>query len=333
MNQRAIVRSVACIAALFIVACGGSAKGPSSLQYTFQDGYLAPVPPENQQHVLDAHRDVHGARAELDHARFLLADIASQLDLADNEARRAALLSKSADIAKKRAARSHKTPRIEAAEKMEEQAGHEENLNAAHQEYLAAERRYLEAFVEFAEHNVAAMEARLELAKAELAAAEKIAVKGFDVVNYRSQLEKRMARVNQLRTVAQGHRGTADTALQAVKTLGRAPVVKPPVQVDAPRALPAVVESLPLPAPRKKSGISAEPLAPAEQTAPGSGDPGTDAATESPHAADRPGGTDGPDDSSDDGSATDPAEDLDDTSSDGTPSSDRKPGDGDSTGR
>ena len=313
MNLPALGKAVACAAALIFVACGGGAKGPGALKYTFQDDYLAPVPPENQQQILDAYRDVQAARAELSHARFLLADIASQLELADNEAKRASLLGKSANIAQKRAARTHKTPQIAAAEKLQEQASVEQDFNTAHREYLVAERRYLVAFVEFAEHNLAAMEARLELAKAELAAAEKIAVKGFDVVNYRSQLEKRMTRVNQLRTVAQGHRRTADASLQAMKKLTPAPVVKAPAQVDAPRSLPATVKSLPLPAPRKKSDTSVEPAVSngaAGSAKPRPGEPG--AAGQSPATGNRPETADDPDDSPGGGSDTDPDEDLDD---------------------
>lgn len=186
-------------------ACGGGgASRPGPLKHTIDEMYIARIPMDQKQPVLEAENQYNIARMEQNQVEAEYSESATELQVAQNELAQAKLDEKSAQSRKKAADASADMNRVDAANR---------ELNAAKLSRQAAEKKvaYIKAKrglskkrLQQSEDETYAKQSRHELAKARLAKANNIRPKGFDLPNYERQAQDRAKYAQRSKQLIQG---------------------------------------------------------------------------------------------------------------------------------
>ena len=173
-------------------ACGGGGNpGPKPLSHHFDDMYIARVPMEEKQSIIDAQNEYSKAKMEHAEAEAGANDVGTKMEVAKNERQQAMLDEKSAKTKEKSANDSGDMTRVNTAKG--ELRSAELGRRAADQkiEALKAKRDYLKLLLRYTLENMYAMEAKYELAKARVAKNKNIRPKNFKVSYYEKQASAR----------------------------------------------------------------------------------------------------------------------------------------------
>jgi hypothetical protein len=188
-------------------ACGGGGDpGPGPLKHQLGEQYLASVPLEEKQAMLEAQNEYHRAKqqkmkAEADHS-----DSGTQLDVARNDLKRAKIDRDSARSKRKAADESGDYTRINQAKRDERVTDLAVRAATAKVDALSARRGWLKKLVRYHEENTYAAEARYELAKANLARGKNISPKGFAHQPFVEQQDDRSRRAQRAKLLADRER-------------------------------------------------------------------------------------------------------------------------------
>lgn len=198
--------------ALAVGACGGSQDAPPApLAMHFDDMYIAKVPLDQKQSVVQTQNDWSLAKMENAKAEADLNDANTQISVARIDAQRAKLDVESKVSLKKAADESADTNRIA-------KAAHDlhaaESVNKAadqHVKYLEAYQDYLKVVARSAQENMYWREAQYEQAKAQVGQKNGIAPKDVKLDVFPSQEQERRKR-------AESGKSRVDTAKGRVMT-------------------------------------------------------------------------------------------------------------------
>lgn len=189
------------IAVLAIVvelgACGGATDSPPApLAKHFDDMYIAAIPLDQKQSVVQSQNDWSLAKMENAKADADLNESATQLEIVRNDQKAAKLGVDSAVTNKKSAEASADTNRINQATKDLHTA--EDLAKAADQrvKYFEAYRDYLKIVQRHAQENMYWREGQYELAKAQLGQKNSIAPKGVSYDSFPQQEQERSKRTS-----------------------------------------------------------------------------------------------------------------------------------------
>ncbi|HEX2686678.1 MAG TPA: hypothetical protein VHN14_08670 [Kofleriaceae bacterium] len=187
------------IAVLAIVvdlgACGGASDSPPGpLAKHFDDMYIAAIPLDQKQSVVQSQNDWSVAKMENAKAEADFNESTTQLQVVRNDQKAAKLGVDSAVSNKKSAEASADTNRINQATKDLHTA---EDLAKAADErvkYFEAYREYLKTVLRYTQENMYWREAQYELAKAQLGQKNSIAPKGVTYDSFPQQEQERSKR-------------------------------------------------------------------------------------------------------------------------------------------
>lgn len=180
------------VIAIAPAACGGGgASRPGPLKHTIDEMYIASIPMEQQQPVLEAQTEFQRARMEQNQVEVEYNESATELQVAQNELAQANLDEKSAQSRKKAADSSADMNRVDAANRELNTTKLSRQAAAKKVEYIKAKRALSKKKMLQAEDETYAKQARHELAKARLAKANNIRPKGFDLPNFERQAQDR----------------------------------------------------------------------------------------------------------------------------------------------
>lgn len=192
-----LATAVAAILGAPLGGCGGSDDSPpTALSTRFDDMYIAAIPLDQKQQVVQRQNDWSLAKMENAKAEADLNDAATQLSIARNDQKAARLGVESAVASKKAAEASAETTRINQAAK---------DLHTAEAVAKAADQRirYLEVYIAYqrvvhrhAQENMYWREAQYEVAKAQVAQKGGIAPKGVSYDAFPRQEEDRSKRAS-----------------------------------------------------------------------------------------------------------------------------------------
>lgn len=200
--MRGVVGSVppmrgTCGSLLFIllVACGGSSDSPPGpLAKHFDDMYIAAIPLDQKQSVVQTQNDWSISKMEQAKAEADLNEAKTQQQIARNSLKQTDLAVQSALSAKKSAEASADTNRINQAVKDEHTAEDQRKAAEARVHFLDAYIGYMGHYLRYTQENTYWREAQYESAKAKLAQSNNIAPKGVNYTDYPAQLEQRQKR-------------------------------------------------------------------------------------------------------------------------------------------
>ena len=176
------------------MGCGASDEPPKPLGSHYDDMYIAGVPLDQKQSMIQTQQDWNVARMQNANADTQEKEAESQLHQAHNDVKAAQLGVDSASSNKKLADQSADMNRINAATK---------DLNTAHDLQKAAEARvhYLEAYVRYlrryerwTQENMYFREAQFENSKAQIGQKNNIAPKGVVYASFGKQMDERQHR-------------------------------------------------------------------------------------------------------------------------------------------
>ncbi len=184
-------------------ACGGGGNpGPKPLSHHFDDMYIARVPMEEKQSIIDAQNEYSKAKMEHAEAEASANDVGTKMEIAKNERQQALLDEKSAKAKEKAANDSGDMTRVNNVKG--ELRGAELGRRASDQkiEALKAKRGYLKLWLRYTLANLYAMEAKFELAKARVAKNKNIRPKNFKVSYYEKQSTERSRAAQKAKSLA-----------------------------------------------------------------------------------------------------------------------------------
>ena len=196
------IGKLVCIIAL--ASCGGpSDTPPGPLSRHFDDMYIAAIPLDQKQSVVQTQNDWSIAKMEQAKAEADLNETATQLTIAKNERQQAHLQLSSAMSQKTAAEASADLNRINNAQKDEHAAEDTEKAATARVKYLEAYRQYMARYLRYTQENTYWREAQYESAKAKLAQGNNIAPKNVNYADFPSQLDQRSKRTQSAKEKAE----------------------------------------------------------------------------------------------------------------------------------
>lgn len=189
------------IAVLAIVvplgACGGTSDSPPGpLAKHFDDMYIAAIPLDQKQSVVQTQNDWAIAKMENAKAEADFNESATQLSIVRNEQKAAKLGVDSALSSKKSAEASADTNRINQAAKDLHTAEDLAKSADDRVKYFEAYREYLKLVLRHAQENMYWLEGKYELAKAQLGQKNSIAPKGVSYDSFPQQEQERGRRAS-----------------------------------------------------------------------------------------------------------------------------------------
>lgn len=177
---------------LLAAACGGSSDAPPGpLAHHFDDMYIAAIPLDQKQSVVQTQNDWSIAKMEQAKAEADLNEIATQLTIARNDKQAAHLAVSSAMSAKKSAEASADMNRVNQSQKDLHTAEDLEKAAAARVKYLETYRNYMKIYLRYTQENTFWRESQYEAAKAKLAQANNIQPRGTNYADFPAQLDRR----------------------------------------------------------------------------------------------------------------------------------------------
>jgi hypothetical protein len=216
--SRILVNAVFAFVAMGLAACGGSQDAPPTpLAMHFDDMYIAQVPLDQKQSMVQTQQDWSIAKMENARTEADLNDATTQISIASNDQKRAQLEVESRVSAKKAADASADTARINDATKDLHYA--EDALKAANEriKYLEAYRDYLRVQQRNSQEAMYWRESQFELAKARLGEKSGKAPKGVSYDAFPKQEEERRKRAESSKSRLDAAKGRAMTARDSWK--------------------------------------------------------------------------------------------------------------------
>lgn len=187
-----------------LAACGGSSDSPPGpLSKHFDDMYIARIPLDQKQSVVQTNNDFSVAKMEAATAEAQFQESDTQLHQAINDSKAAHLQVDSAVSAKKMADQSADMNRINQAVKDLRTAEDLDKAAAARVKYLQDYRNYLKVYWRYTQENQYWREAQFEAAKGQIAKANNIAPKGVNYDDYPKQVDARGKRTESAKQKAQ----------------------------------------------------------------------------------------------------------------------------------
>ncbi len=185
-------------------ACGGgSANGPTSLKFHYDEVHIAQFSLEEKSTVLGAQNDYQRARQEQMKAESELRESKTQLQVAKNERKQALLAEKSAEQEKRAADNSGDMNRSNRATKDQRIAELERRAADDKVAYLGKHRSYLKKLVRYRQEETYHRQARHEYEKAKLGKEKNIAPKGVNYDNYKGQVDERSRRAQKAKLLSE----------------------------------------------------------------------------------------------------------------------------------
>lgn len=199
-----------------VAACGGSSSDspPQPLSRHFDDMYIAQVPLDQKQAVVQAQNDYSVAKMERAKAEADLSDANAGVEIAKNDRKSASNSVDSAVTTKKQAEASGDQNRINDAARALRAAELAKKAAEKRVKYMEVYRDWLKQHARYTEENMYWREAQFEVAKADVAQKNNISPKDFKFAEYPKQVEERQGRVGKAKGRADDHRGKASEARQ-----------------------------------------------------------------------------------------------------------------------
>jgi hypothetical protein len=253
-----ILASASLVSALaFVPACGGASDSPPGpLATHFDEMHIAQIGVDQKTAIVNAQQAWQVARMENAKAEADLADLTnSKIPVARNELKTLRIGVDTAITQKKSAQQSADTNRINQAAKDQDVAEKLERAGVSHVKYLEAYQAYKKVEARYTAENMYWLEAKFELAKAQLAQGNHIAPVGVKFESYPGQEQERAKRVERAKAKWESQRAstahTRDTWLSEQKAADAANGNHPTSYYDpmAPAAAPAPAPAAPAPAP------------------------------------------------------------------------------------
>jgi len=253
------------------VGCGASDEPPKPLGSHYDDMYIAGVPLDQKQSMIQTQQDWNVARMQNANAGTQEQEAESQLHQAHNDVKAAQLGVDSAASNKKLADQSADMNRINAATKDLNTARDLQKAAEARVHYLESYVRYLRRYERWTQENMYFREAQFENSKAQIGQKNNIAPKGVVYASFGTQMDDRKHRTESAKSnyehllddakksrdgwikiqtsadAENGHPGTYWDPL-AVKQAGPPPSAPPPALPPAPAGTPPAPEAAPAPA-------------------------------------------------------------------------------------
>jgi hypothetical protein len=187
------IGNLVCI--IVLASCGGSSDSPPKpLSTRFDDMYIAAIPLDQKQSVVQTQNDYSIAKMEQAKADADFNETTTQLTIARNELKQAHLQVDSAVSQKKSAEASADLNRINNAQKDLHAAEDTQKAAEARVKFLEAYRGYMGRYVRYTQENTYWREAQYESAKAKLAQGNNIAPKNVNYADFPTQLDQRAKR-------------------------------------------------------------------------------------------------------------------------------------------
>jgi hypothetical protein len=226
MRSPSKILAIAVLAVVELAACGGpSDSPPGPLAKHFDDMYIAAIPLEQKQSVVQSQNDWSLAKMQNAKAEADFNESTTQLTIARNNQKAAKLGVDSAVSNKKAAEASADTNRMNQATKELHTAEEVARASAAHVKYFEAYHRYLKIAHRHAQENMYWREAQYELAKAQLGQKNNIAPKGISYDTFSPQAQDREKRTSSAKQRLDTEKGRVMTArdnwLKAQETADR----------------------------------------------------------------------------------------------------------------
>lgn len=197
-------------------ACGGSSESaPQPLKTHFDDMFIAQVPLDQKQAVIQAQNDYSVAKMERAKAEADLSEAKSAVEIAKNDRKSADNSVSSAITAKKQAEETGDQNRINDAARSLRGAELAKKAAEKRVSYLEAYREYLKKHSVYTEENMYWREAQYEVAKAEVAQKNNISPKNFKFGDYPAQVSDRQKRAQKAKDRAESERGRAKSARES----------------------------------------------------------------------------------------------------------------------
>ena len=183
------------VCVIVLAACGGSSDTPPGpLPHHFDDMYIAAIPLDQKQSVVQTQNDWSISKMEQAKAEADFNETTTQLQIARNDRSQAQLQVNSAMSQKKSAEASADLNRMNNAQKDLHTAEDMQKAADERVKYLDAYRKYMQQYVRYTQENTYWHEAQYEAAKAKLAQGNNIAPKNVNYSDYPAQLEQRQKR-------------------------------------------------------------------------------------------------------------------------------------------
>lgn len=224
-------------------ACGSSDSPPGPLAQHFDEMYIAAIPLDQKQAVVQTQQAWNVARMENANADAQLKEADSQLHQARNDQKASRLSMDTAASNTKSAQASNDMNKINEATKSDSAAKDIGKASDARVKYLETYHAYLQRYLRYTQENMYYREAEFEAAKAQLAKTNNIAPKGVTYDTFPKQQEARKGRTDSAKAKAESAKASVsaqrDSWLhiqeQADKENGHASVFWDPM---APKAQP-----------------------------------------------------------------------------------------------
>lgn len=193
--------TIVCLLGLY--ACGSSDSPPGPLAQHFDEMYIAAIPLDQKQAVVQTQQTWNVARMENANADAQIKESDSQLHQAHNDQKATRLAMDSAASNTKSAQASNDMNRINEATKSESAAKDVGKAADLRVKYLETYHSYLKHFLRYTQENMYYREAEFEAAKAQLAKTNNIAPKGVTYDSFPRQQESRKSRTDSAKSKAE----------------------------------------------------------------------------------------------------------------------------------
>jgi len=210
--MRGLLKLLLSSSLVFAMACGASDEPPKPLGSHYDDMYIASVPLDQKQSMIQTQQDWNVARMQNANADSQEKEAESQLHQAHNDAKAAQLGVDSASSNKKSADLSNDMNRVNQATKDLNTARDLAKAADARVRYLEAYVRYVRRYVRWSQENMYFREAQFENTKAQVGQHNNIAPKGVVYDSFPKQMEDREHRTNAAKSNYEGMRSGTESA-------------------------------------------------------------------------------------------------------------------------
>lgn len=201
--------TIVCLLGLY--ACGSSDSPPGPLAQHFDEMYIAAIPLDQKQAVVQTQQAWNVARMENANAEAQVKESDSQLHQASNDQKATRLAMDSAASNTKSAQASNDMNRINDSTKAESTAKDVGKASDARVKYLQTYHSYLKHYLRYTQENMYYREAEFEAAKAQLAKTNNIAPKGVTYDSFPKQQESRKGRTDSAKSKAESAKSSVSS--------------------------------------------------------------------------------------------------------------------------